>query len=681
MNVDQPVNTKNAQRLQQGQSLVLIAVMMLSMLAFVGLAVDVGFVWLRGSQLTKAVDAATLAGASELGDGVGSTLTDANAVAKSFLYANDIPPEVVEMAENNSADASSLGSTILGARTYALTITWPVELYFLRVVGWREIDLTRSATAAYFPLVDIYASRRVEDGVINTSTQSIFGPQICTSFGDPFSPSASPWRWYNNGVYQYRIAIPADYEARTGQSILRVELFDPDTYNKPTSGTAELIVHTNLFSETNAMPYSTSTACGSGSDRVQPCLIRTCEWEEQGSCGGVDQFGIDDINPFWFVRIDENRGAGTPPGNGNCGQPSTYTNGYNTRTNYSLFYFRQDTGGTIRRVPLASYTGQTFDPSRDYDVSGGTVYGHGTDLQWVSPGAPNPTVLLYDSVNLGWGNRLGGAVPTDCGSSLGGYSEPGDAGRADADRRCPGLPVSEPGPGTGFEIDLNSDTTGILRDPSSGLRFVYLNVTPIDGASENDFEIWAGPPYDATLNPALGPRPSDVNLRNLFHLNNPGIHDSGGASVFALGTLPMNSLFSNWVTIPLLYVGPQYAGRNIEISLFDPDSGTQPPLTVFFDTINCDPITNTGDYCVRFNAFNCGGSCNDAWVGDPNGGTAPFTVRVPDYTDDCTNPSDPTQAAVCTPFYGGVLMIYYRAGAQDTYRWLVTLPSLPFLVE
>jgi len=673
MNDAQKKGTRNNdKRRQQGQSLVLIAVMMLAMLAFVGLAVDVGFVWLRGSQLTKAVDAATLAGASELGDGVGATLADANGVAKSFLYANDIPAEVVELSENNSADASSLGSTILGARTYALTITWPVELYFLRVVGWREIDLTRTATAAYFPLVDIYASRRVEDGVINTSTQSIFGPQICTSFGDPFSPFNSPWRWYNNGVYQYRIAIPADYEARTGQSILRVELFDPDTYNKPLSGVDELIIHTNLYSDTNAAPFSTSGAC-SGGNRGNACLIRTCEWEEQ-SCSGVDQFQLDDINPFWFVRIDENRGAGAPPGNGNCGQPS-YNNGYNTRTNYSLFYFRQDTGGTIRRVPLASYTGQTFDATRDYDASGGSVLGHGTDLQWVSPGAPNPTVPMYDAASTTWGNQIGGAVPTDCGSALGGYSAPGDAGRADADRRCPGEPVSEPGDGTGFEIDLNGDVTGILEDPSSGTRFIYLNVTTIDGASENDFEIWAGPPYDSAINPALGPRPSDVNLRNLFHLNNPGIHDSGGASIFALGTLPMNSLFNNVVEIPLLYVGPQYAGRNIEISLFDPDSGTQPPLTVYFDTIAEE------DYSVVFNAFDCGGSCNNRWVGDPNGGTDPFVVPVPDYTEDCSDPTDPDEAAVCTPFYGGVLYIRYRAGAADTYRWLVTLPSLPFLVE
>ena len=57
----QRVSKNSNARRQQGQSLVLIAVMILAMSAFVGLPVDVGFVWLRSSQLTKAVDAATLA--------------------------------------------------------------------------------------------------------------------------------------------------------------------------------------------------------------------------------------------------------------------------------------------------------------------------------------------------------------------------------------------------------------------------------------------------------------------------------------------------------------------------------------------------------------------------------------------------------------------------------------------
>ena len=51
---------------QRGQSLVLVALMIIGLVGFVGLAVDVGFVFARRAQLTAAVDAAALAGATEV---------------------------------------------------------------------------------------------------------------------------------------------------------------------------------------------------------------------------------------------------------------------------------------------------------------------------------------------------------------------------------------------------------------------------------------------------------------------------------------------------------------------------------------------------------------------------------------------------------------------------------------
>ena len=47
---------------ETGQSIVIIAVVMVALLAFVGLAIDLGLVWARRAQLTAAVDAAALAG-------------------------------------------------------------------------------------------------------------------------------------------------------------------------------------------------------------------------------------------------------------------------------------------------------------------------------------------------------------------------------------------------------------------------------------------------------------------------------------------------------------------------------------------------------------------------------------------------------------------------------------------
>jgi hypothetical protein len=122
----------------------------------------------------------------------------------------------------------------------------------------------------------------------------------------------------------------------------------------------------------------------------------------------------------------------------------------------------------------------------------------------------------------------------------------------------------DPGSPKTFELDINADLANILTDPATGNRYVYLDVTAVEGASENGFEIWAGPPdYVNSV-------PGDVNARNLHILNNPGSHSARGATVLAIGNLPMNSNFDSPVDIPLLYVGPEYAGESLFISLSIP---------------------------------------------------------------------------------------------------------------
>ncbi|MCB8979546.1 MAG: hypothetical protein H6657_19220 [Ardenticatenaceae bacterium] len=180
---------------EKGQSIVLIALMMVAIVAFVGIAVDVGFIFARGSQLQSAIDSAALAGVVELSEWSSvNTSSEADARTKSgqFLNANNMPVSVT--LSINETGNTHVEKTPLGATEYSVTATWPVETYFLRVIGFREpINLTRSATAAVFSLAEIYASRRVEDGVLSTSNQGIFGPGSCTHMGDPFSPLQSAW--------------------------------------------------------------------------------------------------------------------------------------------------------------------------------------------------------------------------------------------------------------------------------------------------------------------------------------------------------------------------------------------------------------------------------------------------------------------------------------------------------
>ncbi|MCA9969049.1 MAG: hypothetical protein KC425_02485, partial [Anaerolineales bacterium] len=403
------------------------------------------------------------------------------------------------------------------------------------------------------------ATNRHTNGVLNVQTLGIFGPDSCTTFGDAFSPLASP---FAPGVYSYtyRIRIPADY----AHDVVRVELFDPDSMNAATN--TATVIHTNLAVSLGDPP-SENLSCSGNVSQVQPCLINTGEL----NLAGVT---LDTINPYWFMRIDENRTGGV--NNSGCGAPATYTPADNTQTRFALYYLADGAGGP-QPVPLAAYTGQVADGVRDSGA-------HQTDLRWVAPGAP----LSYDQP---------AGVPTECGSPNGGDFDP---------VTCPGGTPARTG--SGFEVSLSQAAPDIVTDLATGDRYLYLDVTALSGASENVFNVWAGPPiYVNSIS-------SDVNVRNLQILNNPGAHDAGGLAVFGVDYLAVNNLHAARMAYPLLTLGPEFAGETLEISLFDSDAGAQPPITFYFDTIASSDysisFTNEGGRCAP-------GSCNNLWVTPP----------------------------------------------------------------
>jgi Flp pilus assembly protein TadG len=598
---------------EKGQSIVLIVFALVGLLAFAGIAIDTGFTFARSSQLQAAVDSAALAAVTELGNDM--DLAAANTKAGQFLNANGVPVNTT-IVKNNVPITTTMDSTAyrteLGGVEYTLTVTWPVEHYFLQLVGWDVNELTKAATAAYFPLADIYASRRVEVGALSTSNQSVFGPRICTDFGDPFSPWISDWA-PDSYTYHYRILVPSDYPS----DVLRVELFDPDSINQAANN-HDISFSANAHAlDAIKYPLDPVTKTCSGS-RENACLIYTGEYDEVDDTG-TPPVELDQINPFWFVRVDENRGHGSPPGDGQCGNPA-YNPGFNTSTLYELFYYTQNSDGTITKIPLSRYTGQTGDGIRDNG-------NHKTDMHWVSPGGTE----LYDQP---------AAVPVDGGSF------------------------------TDFELSISGDLPGILVDSGTGARYVYLDVTALEGASENGFEVWAGPLY-----PGIS---SNVNTRNIQVVNNPGSHASKGATVYAMGNLPMNSNTNFAVDIPLIYVGPELAGESVYVSLFDTDSGAGPTIDFYFDSISQEDWSLTfsdGDPDPDGVSGRCriGVNCQSIWV-NPS-----YEIEIPGILDDC-DWNNPTQED-CTPFYGGRLIAHYNGGSQDTYGWQISVTGLPYLVK
>ncbi|HSM58636.1 MAG TPA: Tad domain-containing protein [Candidatus Sulfomarinibacteraceae bacterium] len=341
MTHSQTLSDERQQPQQAGQTIVLMVFMIIGLLAFVGLAADVGFLFARSSQFSSAVDSAALAGVIEM-DPTAGNLEDADDRAKEFLEANGwtvVSPTVTFVS------TSTL--TIQGIPQYTITVTWPVETFFMGLLGFSEIPVTRSATAVFFAQAEVYTPSAVESGHIRQASQFILGPDSCTTYGDPVSPersTASPHvpnadPAHLDGIYRYRIRITDSY---TRTNIVRVELFDPDSVN--------------LDNRLSGVDYTNSWDGGGGSGTGdcsghagQPCVIETGE-----------NINARTQNPYWFVRVDENY-------DDEC-NPVSNGDGSHTVTQFELYYY--DDG---ERVPWATYTD---DNSRT----------NLTDMKWVTPG-------------------------------------------------------------------------------------------------------------------------------------------------------------------------------------------------------------------------------------------------------------------------------------------------------
>jgi uncharacterized repeat protein (TIGR01451 family) len=430
------------------------------------------------------------------------------------------------------------------------------------------------------PYVPLYTSQTGNYGLEQVSNLAVFGPRICTAYGDAYTPltydSGTPNPWYDelNGVYHFQLEIPTDYESRATDltqrwnsgddtnDIVRVEIWDPDCYNSPDNSLT--------ITNTATGPPPMTVSCSS-TDRRNPCVL---------VLKNLPPPNTDPQNPFGFVRIDENRGVPPAPGNGACGQPPNYDANFNTITEYTLYYYRQQGDGSLERRDLARYT------------KGGAESDSDTDMLWVSPGGNLPDDPPADA-GFAWGANDGN-----------------------------------------FEIDLSTETPNIYVSPE-GKRSLFLDVRGVQGASENGFDLWAGPRYQTV--------PSEVNARNVDIILHAGdYHSSAGATFFG-SHLTMNSNAGETVTHTLAYVPVDWRGRTLYVSSFDNDSGATQVRFIF------SSIPNDWDFVGQL-------SWNNTWV------TNVFTV-----------PSEADHN-----FYGGYLQAIYSAGAHDTSGWAVRISQPDF---
>jgi len=135
---------KNA-RLERGQVLVIVALSVIALTAIVGLAVDVGLLYLNHGKLRRAVDAAALAATAQFREGYDTA--ELQKAAIEFLVLNGIndPFATVETCKTNPGDP--VLCTTPPRKLVRVHATSVVNLAFLSVIGIKQTTVQASAVS------------------------------------------------------------------------------------------------------------------------------------------------------------------------------------------------------------------------------------------------------------------------------------------------------------------------------------------------------------------------------------------------------------------------------------------------------------------------------------------------------------------------------------------------------
>ena len=146
---------------ESGQSIVIIAAAFIVLLLFAGIALDVGLGFVRSSTFSRAVDSSSMAGVIDLSDVQINSSCDPFVIdhvgapilaitrTRQFLGTNGLP--IVD----DDQLAASISCTDLGLPQYTITVTYQVDTFFTRLVGFNGFPVTHRASAGYYALTDI----------------------------------------------------------------------------------------------------------------------------------------------------------------------------------------------------------------------------------------------------------------------------------------------------------------------------------------------------------------------------------------------------------------------------------------------------------------------------------------------------------------------------------------------
>lgn len=187
MNMQRIRHLRKATRDESGAALPLIALMLVALLGIAAFSTDLGWFYLNASRIQRTADASALAGVIWMPTDLPKATTSAREIATANGY-------------EHGADAANVTvSGVPGEPTQLdVTVADTVPTFFLRVLGFTEQTIVRSARAEYVPPLplgspDSQFGNSCDPRQAGCSGQpnfwaNIHGKYTATGMGDAFSP-------------------------------------------------------------------------------------------------------------------------------------------------------------------------------------------------------------------------------------------------------------------------------------------------------------------------------------------------------------------------------------------------------------------------------------------------------------------------------------------------------------
>jgi len=172
-----------AARAERGQAMFIIALGIIGLIAFIGLMVDSGILFISNGHLRRAVDAAALSAATQLREGAAAA--DLAKAAKEFMVLNGVDPDTVTV---ETCDYQAVPPTPAGdlcpdppRKFVRVTASQNVRFAFLPIIGFGIFPISADATSEAAS-VDAVIVIGASETMAKESDPSL-------GYGDPFDPT------------------------------------------------------------------------------------------------------------------------------------------------------------------------------------------------------------------------------------------------------------------------------------------------------------------------------------------------------------------------------------------------------------------------------------------------------------------------------------------------------------